>query len=267
MLARTFDVLDRRALALLTFVDALGARVLSPITVRGDGVRLFVKRPGALVVSGAPGFADYTAAFDPVPAVPAVGSVPVLVDIRPADPALGVRRFVLALPRDPDPANAALATSLFRPVEIPLLPTPLAVPTGLAGALSVNVRRGSDGRRVEGALVRLRPEGGRPEARAFSDAAGDALLLVPGIPLASPGAGATVRPDIGADLDAVIDPALVRLHLPDDVDAARDAARRRERGFLDPDTLAANAGVAITPVQAVRLEAGRTRTATIAWTP
>jgi hypothetical protein len=267
MLARAFDVLDRRALALLTFVDALGAPVLSPVTVRGEGVSLFVKRPGALVVSGAPGLATYAAAFDPVPPAPGVGSVEVELDIRPSDPALGARRFVLGLPRDPDPANAALATSLFQPVEVPLLPTPLASPTGLAAALAVTVRRADDGRRVEGALVRLRPEGGRPEARAFTDAAGDALLLVPGVPLASPGAGAVVRPDIGADLDAVIDPALARFHRAEDVEAARDAARRRGTGFIDPDTLPANAGVSIAPAQSVRIEAGRTRIATIAWTP
>ena len=267
MLARAFDVLDRRALALLTFVDALGARVSSPVSVRGDGVSLFLKRPGALVVSAAPGFAAYTAAFDPVPAAPGVGSVEVRLDIRPVDPAFGVRRFVLGLPRDPDPANAALATSLFQPVEIPLLPTPLASVSGLAAGLSVQVRRADDGRRVEGALVRLRPEGGRPEARALSDAAGDALLLVPGIPLASPGAGAVVRPDLGAELDAIVDPALARFHTADEIEAARDAARRRTVGFLDPDDLASRLGASATPPQAVRIEAGRTRTASIAWTP
>ena len=267
MLARAFDVLDRRAIALLTFVDALGARVASPVSVQGDGIALFVKRPGALVLAAAPGFAAYTAAFDPIPAAPGVGSVEVQLDIRPSDPAHAVRRFVLGLPRDPDPANAALATSLFQPVEVPLLPTPLASITGLAAALSVNVRRADDGRRVEGALVRLRPEGGRPEARAMTDAAGDALLLVPGVPLASPGAGAVVRADIGGAIDAVVDPALARFHRPEEIGAARDAAARRLRGFIDPDDLAGRLGAAATPPQDVRIEAGRTRTATIAWTP
>lgn len=266
MVAVGFELLDRRALALLTFVDALGAEVVAPVSVVGAGVRSFAKRPGAVVITAAPGFKDYAAAFDPLPAV-AAASVP--LDLRPHDPALAPRRIALALPRDPDPdpARTKLPGSLFQPVEITLLPTPLSELRGLTAAFSVSVRRATDNARVEGALVRLRPEGGRPEARALTDAAGEALLLVPGVPLASPGAGAVVRPDIGADLDAVVDPALARFHADADLGPARDAARQRNEGFIDPDDLAARLGAAATPAQAVRIEAGRTRTAAIMWTP
>ncbi len=267
MLATSFDLLDRRVLGLLTFVDARGGRVLSPVSVIADGVRVFVKRPGALVIAEAPGFAAYTAAFEQIPAAPAIGSVTVQLDIRPADPALGARRAGVALPRDPDPARADQPGSLFRPVEIALLPTPLAELSGLVAALSVTVRRADDDRRVEGALVRLRPAGGRPEARAITDAAGDALLLVPGVPLASPGAGAVVRPDLGAELDAVVDPLLARFHRDEEIGQARDAARGRTRGLIDPDDLAARLGGAATAPQTLRIEAGRTRAATIAWPP
>lgn len=266
MVAVAYELLDRRALALLTFVDALGADVVAPVAVVGAGVRAFVKRPGAVVITAAPGFDAYAAAFDPLPAV-AAASLP--LDLRPYDPALAPRRIALALPRDPDPdpARTVLPGSLFRPVEVTLLPTPRSALRGLTAALSVVVRRSTDNARVEGALVRLRPEGGRPEARALTDAAGEALLLVPGLPLASPGAGAVVRPDIGADLDAVVDPALARFHADAELAAARDAARRRDQGFIDPDDLAARLGGAAAPAQAVRIEAGRTRTATITWTP
>src|SRR5437764_5671762 len=261
MLAASYDLLDRRVLALLTFTDAMGADVLSPVSVVADGIKLFAKRPGAVVIAEAPGFEIYSAAFDPLPAAPAVGSVTLQLDIRPSDPALGVRRAALVLPRDPDPTHADQPGSLFRPIEIALLSTPMAEPTGLAAALSVTVRRADDNRRVEGPLVRLRPEGGRPEAHAMTDAAGDALLLVPGVPLANPGAGAIVRPDIAADLDALVDPALARFHRDEEVGESRDAARRQTRGFIDPDDLADRLGGAATPALSVRLEAGRTRTA------
>jgi hypothetical protein len=266
MVAVTFELLDRRALALLTFVDALGNEVTSPVSVAGEGVRFFAKRPGALVITDAPGFAGYAAAFDPLPAVAATT---IQLDLRPADPALSPRRFGLALPRDPDPdpARTILPGSLFQPVQVTLLPTPLSELRGMTAAFSVNVRRATDNARVEGALVRLRPEGGRPEAHAMTDAAGDALLLVPGVPLSSPGAGAVVRPDIAADLDAVVDPALALFHADADLAAARDAARRRMQGFIDPDDLATRLGAAATPAQTVRIQAGRTRTATISWTP
>jgi hypothetical protein len=263
----SYDLLDRRILAMLTFTDALGARVLSPVSVVADGVRLFAKRPGALVIAEAQGFETYTAAFDPMSAAPAVGSVTLQLDIRPADPALAARRAGVALPRDPDPTHSEQSGSLFRPIEVALLPTPLAEGTALTAALSVTVRRADDNRRVEGALVRLRPDGGRPETRAMTDAAGDALLLVAGVPLASPGAGAVVRPDIAADLDAVIDPLLARFHRDDEIVEAREAARRRRRGFIDPDDLATRLGGTATPPQVVRVGAGRADTATITWTP
>jgi len=218
-------------------------------------------------VAEAPGLAAYTATFEPVPAAPAVGSISIALDVVPADPALSPRRFTLALPRNPDPAQAAQPSSLFQPVRITLLPTPLATLVGLAAALAVTVRRADDSRRVEGALVRLRPEGGLAEARALTDAAGDALLLVPGVPLASPGAGAVVRARINADLDVVVDPLLARFHRAEDIPAARAAAARRITGLIDPDDLATRLGGAAAPPQVVEIQSGLTRTASIAWTP
>src|SRR5437762_13686920 len=87
MLAASYDLLDRRVLALLTFTDAMGADVLSPVSVVADGIKLFAKRPGAVVIAVAPGFEIYSAAFDPLPAAAAVGSVALQVDIRRSDPA------------------------------------------------------------------------------------------------------------------------------------------------------------------------------------
>lgn len=262
-----WEFLDRRALAALVFVDALGRPVVSPVTVRASGVRLLVKRPGEIVITNAPGLAAHAAAFLSPPAAPAVGSLNVPLDLRPADPALGARRFAMALPRDPNPANAANANSLFRAVEIPLLPTPSAAVTGLVAALRVTVTRGDDGRRVEGALVRVRPSGGRPQAVALTDAAGDALVLVPGVPLSSPGPGGTVLPDIATDLDAVIDPALVRFNAPGALLAAQATAAARTVNFIDPDDLETRLGGAAVGLQSLRIAAGQTRTAAIAWVP
>ncbi len=267
MPAPNWEFSDRRVLAALSFVDAVGQPVLSPVRATAPGVRLMAKRPGQLVIMNAPGFADTVAAFEQPPAMPAIGSVAVPLDIVPADPGLGARRVSLVLPRDPDPANAANANSLFRPIEVVLLPAPMASATGLVTQVRVTVRRSDDSRAVEGALVRLRPEGGLPQAMALTDAAGDALLLVPAVPLASPGGGGIVLPDIGADLDAIVDPALARFHAPEDVMAARAAALARETDLLDPDDLQARLAGSATPPVPLRIAAGRTHTATIAWVP
>jgi hypothetical protein len=257
---------DRRALAALVFVDALGARVQAPVEVSAPGLRLLRKRPGELVVMGAPGLEAHDV-FEAPPGAPAVGSVAVPLDIRPAALGLGARRFVLRLPRDPSAAAPLPADSLFRPVEISLLPAPGAKPTGLTAAVSVTLRHGLDGRRIEGALIRCAPDGGRPVARALTDAAGEALLLIPGVPVSVPGPAATVLPDLGATLSAIVDPALVRFHREKELDAAREAARRRRDGFLDPDDIEARLAGAATPATPLRIAAGRLRKASLSWTP
>jgi hypothetical protein len=256
---------ERRALAALVFVDALGARIVTPVAVVSPGVRLLAKRPGELVVMAAPGLATHDV-FAAPPAVPAIGSVAVSLDIRPAARGLGARRFALRLPRNPAPADPLPADSLFRPVEIPLLPAPGATPTGLAAALSVTLRRDFDGRRIEGALIRLTPDGGRPVARALTNAAGEALLLVPAVPVSVPGPAATVLPDLGATLDAIVDPALARFHAEEALDAAREAAARRLSGFVDPDDVEARLAGAATPATVLRIAAGRARRASLTWT-
>ena len=261
MAAPAWEFQDRRALAGLAFVDTLGRPALTPVSVAAPGVRLLVKRPGQMVVLDAPGLSAHADAFHAPPAAPPFGAVTVQLDLRPADPAYGARRYALVLPRDPDPDHAADAGSLFLPVEIPLLPAPSAIVTGLVAAVRVTVRRSDDGRSVEGALVRLRPAGGLPQSRALTDAAGEALLLVGGVPLSSPGPGGVVRSDIAAELDAVIDPALARFHADDRMIAARAEAASRTDGLIDPDDLETRLGGAATGTQTVQIAAGRTRTA------
>jgi hypothetical protein len=267
MPAPSWEFVDRRALAALMFVDAAGRSVTTPVMINSPGVRILKKRPGQVVVMNAPGLSVYADSFLAPPATPAVGSVAVPLDLHPADPSFGPRRFVLALPRDPDPAHANNPASLFQPVEVPLLPGPSAIATGLLSAMRVSVTRSTDGFAVEGALVRLRPEGGRPQARALTDPAGDALLLVPGVPMSSPGSGGTVLPDIAADLDVVIDPNLVRFNAAAALADARAAAAARLSNLIDPDDVESRlAGSATTPVT-VRIAAGQTRTAALVWVP
>jgi hypothetical protein len=267
MPAPAWEFIDRRMLAALAFVDAAGRAVTTPVTITSPGIGVLVKRPGEVVVTKAPGLEAYAASFAAPPAAPAVGSISIPLDLRPADPAFAPRRFVLILPRDPDPVHAGDLSSLFRPVEVPLLPGPRATATGLLAALRVTVRRSTDGLAIEGALVRLRPEGGRPQARALTDPAGDALLLVPGVPMSSAGAGGMVLPDIAADLDAVVDANLVRFNAAATLDDARAAAAARLSNLIDPDDVESRlAGSATSPLS-VRIAAGQTRTAAITWVP
>ena len=158
------DLLDRRALALIALRDAFGRPVTSPVTVSAAGVRTVVKNGGTFAVVDAPGFAAHSSAFAVPPASPAIGSVSIPLAILPADPRLQARRYVLKLPRDPDPAKRGQANSLFAPVAVELLATPLQRREALAAIVRARVHRKSDGALVGGALVRIRSNDGKFEA-------------------------------------------------------------------------------------------------------
>lgn len=260
----TWEPVDRRVLAALVFTDPLGHTLRSAVSVRAlsPGVRLFTAHAGKVVVAAAPGLMAWTA-FD-LPAgglTPALGSVDVVLDIRPADPTLGARRFTLKLPRDPEASGATPAAT---PVVVPLFSAPSGVPLGLTAAVRVSLRRVADGNAIEHGLVRLRPDN-LPEQYAITDAAGEALFLVAGVPLTSPAAGATVKPDIGGAVDAIVDPALALFHAPAALTAARLASRTRFSGFVDPGDVVARLSAKATAPMDVRLACGQTTTASIDW--
>jgi hypothetical protein len=265
MAAMQHEFLDRRVLAVLRFIDCTGFQVRTPVAVSADGATFVCKQPGEAVIMTAPGLASHSGAFKKPPSAPALETVTLQLEVKPAAVDLAARRFMIKLPRTAALAQAGSANSLFRPVDVELLPTPCAVPTGLVAALSVTVRRADDNRRIEGALVRLRPEGGRPKARAVADAAGDALLLIPGVPLSSPGPGATVLPDIASQLDVIVDPDLVRFTGDDELAHAR--ATTRPGALIDPDDVESRLAATATPAATVRIACGQTRTAAVAWTP
>ncbi|MGF6743923.1 hypothetical protein [Paraburkholderia atlantica] len=263
-----WEPVDRRVLAALAFAGPLGTPVRSAVSVRPllPGVRTFPARNGLVVIARAPGLDAYTA-FD-LPAdglAPAVGSLDVVLDLRPADAALGARRVTLKLPRDPNPDAGADASAL-TPVSVTLLAAPAAQATALAAAVRVNLRRADDAHAVEQALVRLRPAG-LPEQYALTDAAGEALFLVAGVPLSSTAPGATVTPEIAGEVDAIVDPALALFHDAGGIAKARRDARLRQAGFVDPDDLAARLAAQATAAVTVRLATGRTTSAALLWTP
>src|SRR6185312_4023115 len=84
MAALAYDLLDRRALAALRFVDATGAQVVTPVAVSADGAKFVRTRSGLAAVLAAPGLEAHESAFQAPPAAPAIGSVTVELDVRPA---------------------------------------------------------------------------------------------------------------------------------------------------------------------------------------
>ena len=189
----------------------------------------------------------------------------ILLDLTPAAGEAAPRRFDLRLPRDPDPDNADDANSLFQPADVEMLPTTRARQSGSACLVRVTVVRDDDGRAVENALVRGRSDDGLFTARAITDARGEACLVFPTLPLAFPGAGANVEPDLPARVIATVDPAVARFHAPADVARAAAEAAARTSGHADPDSFAAATPANFAAGAAVRLSAGRQPSLTIEW--
>ncbi|MCJ2186487.1 hypothetical protein [Novosphingobium beihaiensis] len=231
------DLLDRRALALIALRDAFGRPVRSPVHVTGEGVRALIKKDGTIAVLDAPGFGGHIGAFSEPPANPAIGSKPIPIAIEPSDPALQARHYVLALPRDPDPANRAQPNSLFRAAQVSLLATPQQKREGLACVLRVCVHRKGDGAAIGGALVRARSDNGKFEAMGVTDKAGEAALVFPDLPVAFPGAGGNMDPALPAK-------AIVKVVQASAVFTPKDSLRTpggavaRKAGPFDPDKLA-----------------------------
>ncbi len=267
MMATSFDYLDRRILSAVLLTDPLGRPISESFHVSSDEADVWQKKPGELIVRSAPTLAGHDRAFETVPTSPPLASQRINVDVRALSKAYLSRRFSLRLPLDPDPANKANDNSLFKHQQIVMPPSPSTPVTGGAAALLVRVVRTTDGHAIEGAVVRVRPSGALPEVTSMTNAIGEAMLIIPAVPLSSAGAGATVTSDYAAMADAVIDPDLVRFHSADGHFLALKEANDQVRDFIDPDDVAARLSGSATAEQSVQLASGKTRSTLIEWTP
>lgn len=207
---RPLEQVDRRLLGALRLVDGnTGAVLRDPLLLSLPGARVHRNRSGLWVLSDLPALAEYEAAFDAAPLLPAVGSIHLTALVSDPSGRYLPRRVTLALPRDATPANAGLADSLFRPIDIVLWPSP-AAPTGANWAvLRISVADTVSGDALGGVLLRI-TRVGAILAQGLSDWRGEALVAVPGVPVTtwSDEPGAVVALEINATLDAVFDPAV-----------------------------------------------------------
>ena len=128
----------------------------------------------------------------------------------------------------------------------------------------MSVRRKSDGKVIEHALVRAQSDDGRFAARGLTDARGEATLVFPTLPLAFPGAAANVQPELPARVVVTVDSDVALFHGEDEIADAAEMAAVRTRDHPDPDALAAP-DTDFASGAAVNLAAGRQPSLTIEW--
>jgi hypothetical protein len=176
---------EHRALAAIRFLDEeTRLPVQGPVKVEGGGVKLVRNLSGFHVITDAPGFSDYAASFDLPQAPPPVASFTLTV----TDPSRTylARRFTVQLPRDPAPGpdEALPANSVFRPVDVVLFPSPVA--RASAGSAVVRLRvEDTNGEPLPYALVELTLDTPSIQRRGLCDERGEALVLMPGVPIAN----------------------------------------------------------------------------------
>jgi hypothetical protein len=222
------ESVDRRILGALRFVDAVtGLRVLNGFRVTlPEGMRGVRNLQGLFVLTAAPGQAAAASSLAQ-PAYDPGAAHTVEVTVRDPAGAYLARRAGLEMPRDPRPANAANANSVFRPVDVRLFPSPTARSAPGWATIRASIAGEGEGSVLGGALVRVkRASDGVLLSSGLSDPRGEALVAVPGIPVTTwnTGPGDVVATSVDVTLEVVWDPAAEgRLPDPDDLEARHGA--------------------------------------------
>ncbi|NDY71143.1 hypothetical protein [Desulfobacter hydrogenophilus] len=185
------ETIDRRALGALRLVDnATKTPVGRAMTVFADGLKFFPNRSHLYVISHARGLESHLTAFESPPDAsnpnePDIGSQKFNVTIR--DP-LGkylTRSLQLSLPLNPDREED---DHIFKPIQVPLFSSPTCdlnpnwsiIRASVFDLADINIENPTP---VQGALLRISNASDEIIAGGMSDKRGEAVIIVPGIPV------------------------------------------------------------------------------------
>lgn len=229
------EVIESRVLGAVKFLDnPTQAVVTRLLNVSANDTSFIRNRSHHYVINNAPGLADHTTSFMAPPATPPLGSVAVHITV--SDP---VKRYLprivtVNLPRDPDPEHSDQADSLFRAVEVQLYSAPtFALHPNWSGIRASITQAGTDGTSVGGALLRvIRASDDVVLARGYSDPRGEALVVIPGIPITNfatdepseedaDASGPVVIAETAVRVEAIVDDSLPWPVNPDVLEANR----------------------------------------------
>jgi hypothetical protein len=179
---------EQRVLGALRLIDRVtGSPLTRPMRLSADNASLVRNARGYYVVTAARGLEQHTTAFPQPPATPALGSILCTFTIHDPQQRYLPRLITLNLPRDPDPAHAETADSLFRPLDVALYPAATAQIFHNWSTIRAAVTMGPDPRTapaLRGALLLVIDEAdGTRLAGGISDERGEALVIVPGVPV------------------------------------------------------------------------------------
>lgn len=180
--------IEQRVLGALRLVDrATGGPLTRPLKVFSDSARLVRNLSGLYVVTQADGLEEHTESFLAPPDNPAPESNTYNIEVHDPQMHYLPRLVSLRLPRDPDPGNAGSPDSLFKARDVAMYPSSTARLSPNWSTVRAFVTLGPDvqtARPVRGCLIRIVDAGQETElAWGISDERGEALVIVPGVPV------------------------------------------------------------------------------------
>jgi len=175
---------EQRVLGALQLVDRVTQTPLThALQLKCDTATLVRNRRGFYVITRADGLDAHSAAFQQPPVTPPLEANEYVFEINDPQKRYLPRLLTLQLPRDPDPGNAGNDSSLFTPRDVEMYPAGTASLSHNWSTIRVSVTQGS-GTPLRGALIQIiDPAEDRLLAGGISDQRGEALVIVPGVPL------------------------------------------------------------------------------------
>lgn len=266
---------EHRFLGAIRFLDnATGGTIRRPFSVEAKGLRFVVNQSHLHIIVSAEGLEEHTSSFLAPPDQPAIGSK--AFDVFVSDPLQEYLPRIkrIELPRNPDRTSE---NNLFKPIRVPMFSAASASLSPNWSILRISgVEVGSDKpeQALKGCLLRVvRESDGRLLARGLTDHRGEALIVVPGIPLHSfvtdeeePGddgelhhadwlaSGDIVEQQTSVKLEAVADRALPWPVDPEVLEKNRSQWLCKVAGHKDAD---------LEDSMSLKLKTGRTETITL----
>ena len=197
---------DQRVLGALRLVDRVThAPLLRPLNCSSTRASSVRNRRGYYVVTNAVGLETHSASFLQPPTLPPLESEIYSFEIEDPLKRYLPRLMTLRLPRDPSPANAANANSLFKPVDVAMYPASTTTLSLNWSTLRISVTAAPDQTVVRGALLQVIDAANEKLlASGISDEQGEALVIVAGVPITKfaddEGAGGAASPVVVSTL-------------------------------------------------------------------
>jgi hypothetical protein len=254
------EFVDHRALGAIEFVDAVTAARLAGnlvIEPEDEGVVIEPNRSALYVIRSAPGLTHHIDQFDAAPAAPAFAALGFTLAI--SDP---TRRYLPRSARIELPRRAAPASnpeSVLNPLVVRMYPAAAAAVSSGWAVLRVRVQSDvAPNPGLANALVVVTPSvAGIGAVTAVTDARGEALVAIPGVPpVLSAAAPPLLTREFNCALEIVLDRRVVTI--------APQAARLADPESIARDRLAGAPEIVVEPQPAIALSAGRSRALTVA---